>query len=1014
MTSSISLSGRDPDEIITFLNPYGTTLEVTTGNITNLSFIITNIPSTTGFKVGMTITGAGIPSGTIISSVDSPTQVHISLAATATTTAVPITVVGVIDDEQPENEVVQETIPPTTTVNFTNDPDVRRLRIHDRFFTSAPLSFGNNDNMVVVMDNNFTNYIFQIPFCRHALTNTTYAIDSGAFNAYDYDFAPTGAFSTSFGPGFSFNNYKVLMQAKHILKSTTNQSSILYRSVQWGSSGEKIIVSYIYNGSASVITSSVTITNTINVTITVPPSTTANQVVTYVNTNLSDWVTATAVNDGTGGSPGTGIITANASTQLLDGINWILYSNISPDIISGSGNTTISSNILTEVYPNKGILPGASVSGTGIPGGTVVVTAVGPMITLSATALSTNPGTTLTFTNTGSPQFVFKKPLSYPSDGTGYAFNNGETVILSPTTPDQVEQYINVLPVTGLSTAALINTANRDSGVEVSSYTYGSQGYVEVVGGSANGYSFPLQNGALNINNQYAAISAIATASDNVLSGQWFFLQAANAQKKLTNFGVNSDVTTVPNSPSAGQTTVSVSGQLPTQLYFGSPKTIAGLSGLKFRVEKQGNFVCFSYVNSTSSPQYLTFPVAFTASGGGNLSVSLVGGTNDSIYTVLTGTLSFSGLSIGNLVTISGLAESGNNGTFMVSGVTATTLQVTNPAAVADSTEPYAFNTFSATTGVQEGDTVIIGAPFSAGNQGTFRVIRTWNDSFWITNPDYVEEEQTLTSSSLTFYTYEATIPGDQLVISGTAFGANSAGTYPVLSVVSPTEIVVQGLISAVSSLNLTGLLSSFYINEGTPYTGYKQVYLVAMQPGTNNMNEILFTTLAQYQKMNQSAGVEVNALQKMVFPVSTDQGIDGYKYNTGLIQQANRVVYGDPTDAVTFPGVAAAGSDVFIKPPLVLVINDLAIEVRLSTGAPFSSIQQQVQSNVAALINGNPIGQSIAISSIIAVCTTIPGITSVAISSPAYSDTNDLIVVQPDEQTYVIDSTNISVSLIQ
>ena len=106
--------------------------------------------------------------------------------------------------------------------------------------------------------------------------------------------------------------------------------------------------------------------------------------------------------------------------------------------------------------------------------------------------------------------------------------------------------------------------------------------------------------------------------------------------------------------------------------------------------------------------------------------------------------------------------------------------------------------------------------------------------------------------------------------------------------------------------------------------------------------------------------------------------------------------------------------SDIFIKPPLVLVISDIALEVRLATGAPFSSIQQQVQSNVAALINRNKIGQSIAISSIIAVCTVIPGIISVAISSPAYSDNSDLIVVQPDEQTYVIDASSISVSLIQ
>ena len=876
-TSNITLAGRDPDEILTFINPYGG-----------------------------------------------------------------------IDDEQPQNEVVQETIAPTTTVNFTVDPDVRRLRLNDRFFTSSPLSFGPNDNTVVVIDNNFTNYVFQIPLYRHALTNTSYGVDANNFNAYDSDFAPTGAFTASFGTSFNFANYKVLMQAKRVLKSTTNQSSVLYRSVQWGSTGNQVVVSYIYNGSAPAISSSVTVTNTINVTITVPPATTASQVVTYVAANLTDWITAVAVNDGTGGSPGAGIITADASVQLLDGINWLVSSDIS-----------------------------------------------------------------------SSPQFTFKMPLAYPSsatygDGAGYQFNNGETVVFSPTSIDQVYQFIEVLPVTGLSTAALINPANRDSVLEFSSYTYGSQGYVEVVGGPANSYAFPLQNGALNINNQYAAISAIATASSNVVSGQWFYLQAGTAQKKLTNFGNNSDVTTTPNSPLAGQTTVSVSGQLPTQLYFGAPRTIAGLTGLTFRVEKQGSLVCFSYTSSTSSPQYLTYAVNFSATGGGNLSVSLVGGSNDAIYTALTGTLSFSGLRIGDLVTVSGLIESGNNGTFMVTGVTATTLQVTNPNAVVDAGEAYTISTFAATTGVMEGDTVAVGAPFSAGNQGQYRVIRVWNDSFWIENPDYIEEEQVLGSSTLIFYPYEATVPGDQLVISGTAFGANSAGTYPVVSVVNPGEIVVQGLISSVVSLNLTGLLSSFYINEGVPYTGYKHIYLVAMQPGTTNMNEILFDTLAQYQKMNESASVEVTALQKLEFPVSVDQGLDGYRFNTGLIQEANRVVYGDPTSSDQYPGVGAAGSDIFIKPPLVLVINDIALEVRLATGAPFSSIQQQVQSNVASLINGNKIGQSIAISSILAVCMTIPGIISVAISSPAYSDSSDLIVVQPDEQTYVIDASSISVSLIQ
>jgi hypothetical protein len=924
---------------------------------------------------------------------------------------------GGIDDEQPANEVVQETVAPAgAVVDFTVDPDVRRLRTNDRYFTSSPLSFGNNDSMVVVIDNNFTNYVFDIPFYRHALTNTTYTVDANSFNAYDSDFAPTGNFATSFGANFSFDNYKVLMQAKHILKSTTKQSSVLYRSVPWGTTGENIIVSYIYDGAAPAINNSVTITDTINITITVPSATTANAVVTYVNTlanGLTGYITATAVNDGTGGSPGTGIVTANNSTQLLDGVNWILATDLGPFSVITTANTN-SNNMLTDVEPYTELQNGMTVAGPGIPNGTTIVNIVGNTVTMSNSVGTSTTGVGVTFTSTGSPQFTLKKPLAYPSDGTGYAFNNGETIILSPTTVEQVAEYTNILPVTGLTTASVVNTANRDSILEFSSDTFGSQGFVEVVGGPANGYAFPLQNGALNIGNQYAAITAVQTASSNVISDQWFFLQAATAQKKLTNFGVNSDVTIVPNSPLAGQSTVTVSGELATQLYFGAPRTIAGLSDLRFRVEKQGSLVCFSYVSSTGSPQFLTFPVNFNEAGSGTLSVSLVGGTNDSLYTILTGAATFSGLTIGDLVTISGLTSSGNNGTFMVSGVSATTLQVTNQNAAVEASDTYTTGTFSASTGVMEGDTVIVGSPFSPSNQGSYRVIRTWNDSFWITNPDYIEEEQTLTSSSLVFYPYEATVPGDQLVISGTAFGPNSAGTYTVLSVPSSDEIIVNGIISSVVALNLTGLLSSFYINEGVAYSGYKRVFLVAPQPGTVNLNEILFDTVAQYQKMNQSAGVEVNALQKMEFSTSVSQGIDGYKYNTGLIQQANRTVYGDPTSSDQYPGVSAAGSDIFIQEPLGLVVS-VALEVRLATGAPFSSIQGQIQSNVAALIDGNPVGQSIAISSIIAVCTTIPGVVSVAISSPVYSESSDLITVSPSEQTFVLDpSTNISVSLIQ
>lgn len=71
----------------------------TTGNTTNGSNIVTNIPTTAGMAPGYPFRGAGIPAGAQILSVDSNTQVHLrtktgaAANATATAAAVALTVV---------------------------------------------------------------------------------------------------------------------------------------------------------------------------------------------------------------------------------------------------------------------------------------------------------------------------------------------------------------------------------------------------------------------------------------------------------------------------------------------------------------------------------------------------------------------------------------------------------------------------------------------------------------------------------------------------------------------------------------------------------------------------------------------------------------------------------------------------------------------------------------------------------------------------------------------------------
>ncbi|MBV9745191.1 MAG: hypothetical protein JO099_15630 [Acidobacteriia bacterium] len=84
-------SGLLPNGHVIFAADAGPSAVKSSGNITTGSPIITNIPSTATFQVGWSVSGNGIPSGSSITSVDSPTQVHINKAATATIANDPIT-----------------------------------------------------------------------------------------------------------------------------------------------------------------------------------------------------------------------------------------------------------------------------------------------------------------------------------------------------------------------------------------------------------------------------------------------------------------------------------------------------------------------------------------------------------------------------------------------------------------------------------------------------------------------------------------------------------------------------------------------------------------------------------------------------------------------------------------------------------------------------------------------------------------------------------------------------------
>lgn len=1445
---------------------------------------------------------------------------------------------GSVKDAQPYYEYAQVKSISGATINITNNPNIRRLRTVDRFFIANPLDFGSADTAVVVLDNDANSKSFEIPFYRKGLTNTTLANNPSNFNAYDLDAGPTTNFSSNFGSSFDFSNFKVLMRAKKTLKPTPAQTALLYRSVKWGRTGEKITVGYIYPSSPNnTIGHTVQINSGIDIKINlksgpaIPTSidnTTEWDVTVTANTPVAGVDQVTFTWNGNGTNPALSLsggeyVNISTQTEFSEGNTGIFRvstevgftptaTSFSVQMPNGQGvaetgkatavngaiafystDPTTAAEIKTYVDTNlSDLITATIVNDGGVTGSGVIELSTYEDSDFSFDSVQLKDGINWIASSNlgGSPQFTFKTPLTLSSD-VGYAFNDGEELRIVPTTQDQVLRFLKVLAVTGFTTVGDINVTLRGTKLELSTNVLGSLGAIQVIGGTANQYQVPILDSAIRIDNSLAQVSVDEVAAQGVHSDQWFKLQATTAQRKDTLFSSNSSITVVGDTPSVGKATVQLLGRAMNQRYLGKPRHHLRTKTRNFRVEKHGALTCLSWDGSGSSPQFKKSSLNFDSSGGGTLNVSKISGSSDALYTILTGDANFNELSIGDLVTVSGLPVAENNGTFLVTGISedGTELRVLNPSAenefssgtftfsgnatagdvfifngedfisgydfvvggsaaatatnlgailatlpdvsvsvvgttvtvnstlsipavsinytgnpvvnvtatftlnsnviagdvftvngtdlvagtsfviggsasatatnlaaainslsgvsasalgsvvtvtptplalleleykgspvvdvdgiydltanatagdiftvgasnlvtgvhfmpggtIADTAEnlanaisvlpgvtsfasgnvttvvatsvgasialaysgfpvvtvsgpflvgdSYNISTFTASSEVSEGDTVIISAPFAVLNQGKFRVIRRYEDSIWFENPNTIEEEVTLPSNLISlgfdsttsfkvnatnnsfylnwngvgtepnlenakvgdiltvgidflaanrgdfmvlrsgkklqeitelslipgsaftiggagkyflinsagdtteyyvwfdvnnsnsdpavvgktgievdilsgdnasqvatktavaiaavaasftatasdnivtvttvgyqettnasnfnvptpfsiqikqdgrrtflecinpsavneatvlvtagvlqchrpqmqFFEYEAAVAGDKFVVTGDALGTTNNGSFVIEEVLDRDSAIVEGSLSSIFNASLNGKETAVYVEEGVVYSGYKKVSFVSAQPGAPTRNVLVFDTNQQYEKITEAASVTMTSLNKENFLTTVRKGLDSYRYNTGLIAEANRIIYGDSRDPITYPGVGAAGAEIFVREPLTRRIQ-VALTVRVNTGVPFAQTVEQVRNSVSSLINSNPVGQPIAISDIVSAVNEIPGVRAVAVSSPQYDSTHDTIFVAPSEKARIIDATvDISVSQI-
>ena len=137
--------------------------------------------------------------------------------------------------------------------------------------------------------------------------------------------------------------------------------------------------------------------------------------------------------------------------------------------------------------------------------------------------------------------------------------------------------------------------------------------------------------------------------------------------------------------------------------------------------------------------------------------------------------------------------------------------------------------------------------------------------------------------------------------------------------------------------------------------------------PLTETTDFVINTTTMEFELVTGlTAGQRVAAME--------DPGVvPGYTRFTGLIEEVQKVVSGDPSDTDTYPGVAAAGVHVFVSVPTV-INQSFLISIEANIGVSEDDLVQDAKNACLNYVNSLDIGSDIILSEIIAAIQNIEG----------------------------------------
>lgn len=705
--------------------------------------------------------------------------------------------------------------------------------------------------------------------------------------------------------------------------------------------------------------------------------TTSQEIVDYITTNIPDTLTATLVT-------GSGTEEVNTSTEDEEAATNYLIGNIT-QLSAFQGSREVEIEIDTELSR------GAEISISGIAGydgdyiildtkGTgptwqaVIYTSVLATTSIVSVVTGAFIGTTpyllmqdgeniVEITDLqaliGDPQFIAK-------DSWKEAPFNGEEIKVLATNVKQLEDFWNEQVVTGISNFTSVESSEYGRQLQISSNTFGSGGSIQIIGGKANTTTSAIVGSATELDGKIASFSIPANLRNGMNAGQWIKIIQTAQNLKLSEYSettVMSLYNTVPRL------------EMVSSEEFVRQRTIAADSTTTWKIEKQGDFIAIIHIGGTS-------PLLSTGLVEEGDWVRL---SND--ITPIADWTDIEDYVVGQKVRFGTKRYLA----LQNSGISTTPVR--------PDTDP----------------TVWRPVEWSEVNEGVFQVVRIFGEgSFWIENSNALEELIVQDSGIIEFYDHDSVMPGDEILISTDEFGKENIGRYTVSSETFPASDVVY-FTEAPNSQILNVTLGSEFELVQTLEKDTLQLWkkVVGVGQSSNDLATVIVDSPNLMNRISESTGAGIEVQGKLDFTEGVAFGLDSYKSWGGLNRQINRVVYGDPTNPLEYPGVRAAGTDIPINAAIIKRIS-LALGIRIKTGVPFEEVGDRVKAFAAAYVNSLGVGEQVSLSSIIAAASQVNGVISVTIAFPEFGAGNDLIQVGADEKALILDPTlDIIVSIL-